>query len=161
ASDVRNDPPALLLTWLGALLLLPRWRNATVRSLTAGLALGSVITAILWNPKWPVVSFVLGLFYVGLLCEAARSRRLLLYAIAPPLAMAGCALAVLVSVTSLREYFFFTFQFNQLLNGWFARNAYMTARHFAGGEPFRWCGVPFKGVAPVLAVIMAVAFIAV
>ena len=157
-SDVRNDPPALFMTWLGALLLLGRWRSATARSLAAGVAMGSVVTAVLWNPKWPVVSLVLGLFYLVRLYEARRSTAQIVYAVAPPIVIGASVLGIAASATSLRDYFFFTFQFNQLLNGWFARNPYMTARHFSGGEPFKWCGLPFKGLGPVLAVAMAVAF---
>lgn len=151
---VRNDPPALSLFWLGAALLLSRSGQIRTRVLLAGTGMGLIVTAALWNPKMPFECLVLGGVYLWTLVDAHRVRgwRMLAAAVLPALAIIALAVTVIASVTSLREYLFFTFQYNQVIAEFIARDPALGASHFAGSKPFLHCDPAFKGVWPVLAI---------
>jgi|GEM_PF-639530 len=157
--QVRNDPPALCLFWLGALLLLGGWRSEKARFLCAGIGIGLVAIAALWNPKWPLESLVLGIVYLLAVRDAFRSKRVTL-TILPPIALIAAALLWIRAYASFSDYFFFTFTFNRLLNVWTAANPYLTKltdAAFQHGRAYMFCPPAFKGVWPIAAVMVTIA----
>ncbi|MEA2572612.1 MAG: hypothetical protein QOI24_4613 [Acidobacteriota bacterium] len=149
-SCARNDPPSLLLFWAGAFLLLDRRRSERIDALLAGLGIGLVGVAALWNPKWPLASLVLAAIFV------VRVRRRFVIAILPPIALAAITIAIIATQTTLRDYVFFTFRFNAALGEWFAHSPFVDEFWFQG-ETWRYCGLPFKGWIVACALIVGVA----
>jgi len=161
--QVRNDPPALCLFWLGALLLLGGWQSEKARFLCAGIGIGLVAIAALWNPKWPLESLVLGIVYLLVVRDAFRSKRVTL-TLLPPIALIAAALLWIRAYASFSDYFFFTFTFNRLLNVWTAANPYLTKltdAAFQHGRAYMFCPPAFKGVWPIAAVMVTIAFLAI
>src|SRR5262249_1973740 len=126
------------------------------RCAMAGLGIGLVAVAGFWNPKWALESLVLGIVYLAIVAGAARrSARDVLVALVPLIACALVALAIIRSVTSLSDYFFFTFRYNIIAGEWISRHPDPAA---AAGVPFfRDCSAIFKGVWPVVVVAFVVA----
>ncbi|HXA16093.1 MAG TPA: hypothetical protein VN380_03835 [Thermoanaerobaculia bacterium] len=156
-NDVRNDPPAIFLFWLGALFLLGRWQSERLRLLLAGIGIGLVATAALWNPKWPLESLVLGIIYLAVLWRA-RSVRNVALAVIPPLACVAASITWIVAMVPLRDYVFFSFRLNQLFMEWFMHRQMLTRNWFNGGVPYMYCDPAFRGIAPI-AVIAAAAIV--
>lgn len=158
--QIRNDPPALFLFWLGALLLLGGWRSERLRFVLAGIGIGLVGIAALWNPKWPLESLVLGAVYLVIACRAfRRGPRMLALVIVPPVVCVAAALWCIVATVSLSDYFFFTFRYNQLLGDWMAGNAYLTKltdEAFHYGRAYMFCPPAFKGIWPVVAIVLTI-----
>lgn len=159
--QVRNDPPTVFLFWLGALLLLGGWRSERLRVLCAGLGIGLVAVAAVWNPKWPLESLVLGVVYLSVLWRSFRGGpSLLALAIVPPLACMGAALACIAVTVPFGDYIFFTFRYNQLLSAWMATNPYLV--RFTEPLPhhsraYMFCEPAFKGIWPVIAIVVLLA----
>jgi hypothetical protein len=156
--QVRNDPPAAFLFWLGALLLLGGWRSERLRVLCAGIGIGLVAIAAAWNPKWPLESLVLGVVYLSVLWRSFRGGpSLLALAIVPPLACVGAALACIAVTVPLGDYIFFTFRYNQLLSAWMATNPYLTRLTkplLHHSRAYMFCAPAFKGIWPVIAIVV-------
>jgi len=155
-SDVRNDPPTLLLFWLGALFLLGGWKSERVRFAFAGTGIGLIAVAALWNPKWPLDSIVLGIIYLATLRHARGVRNVALAIVPPLIAIAG-AIGWIVSAVPWRDYVFFSFKYNQLFGAWFTQRAMLTKDWFGGGRPYMYCDPAFRGVAAVVCVLAAIA----
>jgi hypothetical protein len=153
-SCARNDPPSLLLFWAGAFLLLDRRRSERVDALLAGLGIGLVGVAALWNPKWPLATLVLFAIFV------VRARRQLVIAILPPITLAAITIAIIAAHATLRDYILFTFRFNAALGEWFARSP-LVSQFWFEGETWRYCGLPFKGWIVACVLIVGVALPAV
>jgi hypothetical protein len=153
--QMRNDPPTLCLFWLGALLLLGGWRSERLRVLCAGLGIGLVAVAAVWNPKWPLESLVLGVVYLQIVWRFCRhAPRLLPLAMAPPIVCFGGALACIAATVPFRDYLFFTFRYNQLLSAWMSTNPYLvkiTQPVLQRSRAYMFCSPAFKGVWPFLA----------
>ena len=154
-NDVRNDPPTILLFWLGALFLLGRWQSERLRLTLAGIGIGLVAIAALWNPKWPLESLVLGVAYLFVLRSAHGVRNVAL-AVIPPLSCVAAALTWIVATVPLRDYLFFSFRYNQLFMEWFVRQPIMTNESFGGGRPYMFCDPAFRGIAPIAVIAAAV-----
>ena len=88
-ADVRNDPPTLLLFWLGALFILGPWRSERMRLALAGIGIGFIGIVALWNPKWPLESIILGIFYVATLARARGLRNIAIATVPPALCVAA------------------------------------------------------------------------
>jgi hypothetical protein len=163
--QVRNDPPALFLFWLGALLLLGGWRSERLRYALAGLGIGLVAVAALWNPKWPLESLVLGVVYLMMLPRAfRRGPRMVALMIVPSAICLAVSLLCIAAEASLGDYLFFTFRFNKVLNDWTAANPYLTRlteAAFQGGRAYKFCAPAFKGIWPIVAVVVTLVLIAV
>ncbi len=163
--QVRNDPPALFLFWVGALLLLGGWKSERLRFALAGIGIGLVAVAALWNPKWPFESLVLGVVYLVIAYQAfRRGLKMLALALLPPAACLAAALACIAATSSFNDYIFFTFRFNKLLLDWTAANPYLTKlTEFAyhTGRAYMFCSPAFKGVWPIAAVVVTIVFLAV
>ena len=159
--QVRNDPPALFFFWLGALLLLGGWRSERARFLCAGIGIGLVAIAALWNPKWPLESLVLGIVYLVIARDAFR-RKMLTLVLLPPIACVAAMLLWIRAYSSFGDYFFFTFTFNRLLNDWTAANPYLTKltdAAFQHGRAYMFCPPAFKGIWPIAAVMVTIALL--
>ena len=163
--DVRNDSPALLLFWLGALALLISWRSETLRFALAGAGMGLVCIAFIWNPKWPLESLVLGIVYLSIVRQAWRQGRRFLFAtLLPPAFCLSIALACIAATASLADYYFFTFRFNRLLTDWVAASPYLaklTETAFRNGRAYMLCPPAFKGIWPIIACIVGVALLSI
>lgn len=118
-ADARNDPFALFLMLSGALLILESCTRGRLTVLFSGLGMGLVTVAFLWNPKWPLESLVVGIAWLVKLYEAAcLQRRNAIVGILAAIAPVAVALVIINSAASLRDYVFFTFEFNAALNAW-------------------------------------------
>jgi len=150
--QVRNDPPTLLLFWLGALLLLGGWKSERLLFLFAGIGIGLIGVAAIWNPKWPLESIVLGIVYLALVLRAARrGPTMLALTIVPPMVCVTAAVWWIAATVPLNDYLFFTFRFNKLLTDWTAANPILGAEQFQHPGPYTFCPPVFKGVWPVIA----------
>ncbi len=154
-NDVRNDPPTILLFWLGALFLLGRWQSERLRLLLAGMGIGLIAIAALWNPKWPLESLVLGVIYLAVL-RRVRGVRNIALAVIPPLACVAASIIWIVATVSLRDYLFFSFRYNQLFMEWFTHQQMPTSNWFNGGIPYMYCDPAFRGIAPIAVIAAAV-----
>jgi hypothetical protein len=163
--EIRNDPPTLFLFWLGALLLLGRWSSERLRFALAGIGIGLVGVAAIWNPKWPFESLVLGAVYLVIARRAfLRGPRMLALAIVPPVVCIAAALACVVATVSFGDYLFFAFRCNKLLADWTAANAHLTKvteAAFHHGRAYMFCAPAFKGLWPIIAAVVAVALLSV
>src|SRR4029077_16179038 len=142
-NDIRNDPPAILLFWLGALFLLGRWQSERLRLALAGIGIGLVAVAAFWNPKWPLESLVLGVAYLVIL-RSARGVRSVALAVIPPLACVATSMARIGATVPPRDYLFFSFRYNQLFSEWFVHRPMLTAKWFDGGRPYMYCDPAFR-----------------
>ena len=151
-ADIRNDPPTLFLFWLGALLLLGRWRPERWRLVLAGTGIGLAAAAALWNPKTPFESIVLGAIYLSIVGGAMRrGLKDLALAAVPAFGIVAGTIGLIAVRVPLRDYLFFTFRFNTIIGEWFRTRAYVTNLFFAEGRPFLFCDPAFRGAWPILA----------
>jgi hypothetical protein len=163
--EARNDPPALFFFWLGALLLLGGWPSERRRFALAGIGIGLVAISAIWNPKWPLESLVLGAYYLAIAWQAfRRGPRMLAMTILPPVVCVIAALGCIVTTVSLGDYFFFAFRCNKLLTDWIVASRHLTevtAAALPHGLPYMFCSPAFKGVWPILAVILVLALLSI
>jgi hypothetical protein len=133
-ADVRSEPVTLALFWGGALLLLWSRDAMPATAIRAGLGIGLVAAAALWNPKWPLESLILGVIYLAALVRISRARpwvamRSIVVAAILPAAMIPMALSR-ASWTDLR---FFSVDFTRAFYAWFAHSRMVQATFgFAG-----------------------------
>src|SRR5262249_1510492 len=151
-ADVRNDPPALLLFWGGALLLLWDRKPSRAAALRAGTGIALALVSAMWNPKWPLASAVLGLTYLFVVVSLWRrgTARLAVWALVPPLVIPAAMSSIIFYYTSLRDYLFFTFNYNAAITSWF-HTSRMVWRAFLNKPGFYNCPGIFKGLWPALA----------
>lgn len=143
-TDTRNDPPALFLFWLGALLLTTQWHRERKRHVLAGAGIGLAVAAALWSPKMPFECVVLGAIYLGRLKEASRGGlHTVVMTIVPAVAITGAAVLFIGATVSLPDYLFFTFRYNVIIAGF--------SSHFFSTLRFLYCDPAFKGIWPLLA----------
>lgn len=110
-ADARAEPPALAILFLGLVLIL-----ATNRIEAGGIGVGLIALSVLMNPKWPLVSFAAGIFF--LISAARGGRRVFLRGIAIAIASTAAAVGILAALTDLRRYYDFVFAFNGYLFQW-------------------------------------------
>ena len=152
-ADARNDPPSLLLFWLGALLLAAPWKSDRARFVLAGTGIGLAVAAAAWNPKMPLECVVLGAVYLWRLKEAFhKGLRTAVWTVAPAVFIVGITLLVIVATVSWKDYVFFTFQYNVVLGEW-------NARAFDPLPPFLYCDRAFKGAGPTVVTIAAIGIV--
>jgi hypothetical protein len=141
-TEVRAEPPSLALWWAGAaLVLLPKGddrRSAALRGLGVGLAL----QACLWNPKWPVASLVVGIFFLeGLARQWRISRRNVAIAITTAVAVGASGFGLIALVTDLRSYIGNTFGMTAALVQW--SRAFQAAHPSQPAIPWENCPSQF------------------
>ncbi|MEO8382555.1 MAG: hypothetical protein ABI779_23040 [Acidobacteriota bacterium] len=124
-ADIRAEAPTLALFWVGVLLLLWDRENTLGRAYRAGLGIGLLFFAAVWNPKWPLESLLMGGLYLHVLWTMRARRRWLLAAVTPPIVLAGIALLPLFTVTNVADYLFFNFRFKAAVVSDFTANAWI------------------------------------
>jgi hypothetical protein len=160
-ADVRNDPPALLLFWGGALLIaaLPRRvRSFEIALASTGIAL--VAVAALWNPKWPAESVVLGAAYVATLWRGRDIKpQTFALALAPGAAILITALGFIVWTVGVSDYLFYTFRYNAAIMQWITKMPLSIENGktvISKAPPGLFCPDAFKGIWVVLALSFAI-----
>jgi hypothetical protein len=163
-TDVRNDPPGLLLFWLGALLVVVPRGSERTRFAQAGIGIGLAFAGALWNPKMPFECLVIGAAYLWRLKEAGRSGvRMVATALAGAIAIPIIVVLLIASTVSLSDYVFFTFELNRIIAGFFATSTHL-ARDFYGDDApraFLYCDRAFKGLAPLVTIAITAAILVV
>jgi len=157
-ADVRSEPYTLLLFWAGALLVVRALSRRAV--LTAGIGIGLIAVADLWNPKWPLESLVLLAVYAalcgaaalggqrpqgrvvvddhGLTADGRRGRRpytRIAASVAIPVAMPLLALCIALRVTTLRDLIFFSYTYASAVSRWYRGAAVATSAGAFGFAP--------------------------
>jgi hypothetical protein len=165
-ASIRNDPPTLLLFWLGALLILlpspPDGRKRHAVLLRGSFGVGLIFVVALWSPKWPLCSLVLGIVHLLRMLQGWTWRpRRIAAAVLPAMVTAGAALLIIVRTVPLRDYYFFTFTMNRLLGDWFRTQPQITGPYFNHGTPFLYCSPAYRGLWPVVAVTVGLLLLAV
>lgn len=110
-SDIRAEAPTLALFWWGLVLLTWSGETTLAQSLRAGLGIGLMFAANVWNPKWPLECVIVGALYLHFLWRVRRQPRMLITAVASAVFIAMLALLPVVLVTTVRDYVFFSFRF--------------------------------------------------
>ena len=127
--DVRPEALALALMWLGAvLILIPR------RAVLSGIGIGCVAMACAINPKWPIVSVVLGVIF---LIDVVRAGwKAFLTSVAIGTAIAATSIATIAALCDFRRFVDCTFLFTRFMFAWETR--IHTATGFHSPPPFQW-----------------------
>ena len=146
-ADVRAEPASLAFFWLGTVLVvIPRgeWKA----SILHGFGLALLVTANFWNPKWPLGSMVVGLFYVQSLFRDGPHR---IQRAVVSLVVAGCGSAVtifwLLKLTDFGSLFAHTFELSRALFAW---SAQVQLREVAQGTASGIRAIPFLYCPPML-----------
>lgn len=148
-ADVRSEPYTLMLFWAGAFLIVRSVAPSRRAIIAAGVGIGLIAVADLWNPKWPLESLVmLGLYTAHLRRRAARAApaeftepsvgaspavpgntngeaagATRAVSILASLSFAGLlplvALCVALRLTTLRDLIFFSFTYAAAVSRWY------------------------------------------
>ncbi|HKO59208.1 MAG TPA: hypothetical protein VJ276_25300, partial [Thermoanaerobaculia bacterium] len=143
--EMRADAPALFLFWLGAVLIL--WDDGG--PLRSGIGIALVAASQIWNPKWPLESFVLGIFYLR---NVVRRPLRLAAAFLPGVAMLGILVFLLTRATTLRDYVYFNFLLKSANMEAFRTNLWVWMA-FKGRDAFYYTSEHFRGVWPVVGIV--------
>lgn len=143
-SDVRAEAPTLALFWGGVVLLTWSVEARRAQALRAGLGLGLLLFVAVWNPKWPLESAVMGVYFLWYLRRLWSERRLLAaHAVGPALSVAVLAFVPIVATARWSDYVLFIVRLRAGTMDVFAK-AEWVKQFFAraplwGIEPqFRW-----------------------
>lgn len=126
-ADIRAEAPTLALFWVGLVLL--TWRDETTigQALRAGLGIGLMFAANIWNPKWPLECVLAGALYLWLLWRVRAQPRQLSTAIGSAAFVAILALLPIFVVTTMRDYVFFMFRIRAAVFRDFVTNPFIVA----------------------------------
>ncbi len=154
--DVRSEPFTLLLFWGGVLLIVRDERSPRKRALLAGVGAALIGVAALWNPKWPLETAAIAVWYLAYLWSARRrswpdaALSLLVAASGPAIALAAALRAA-----PLRALLFFAYRYPLRYYEWFGSSQLVgTTFRFPG--PFEYCSTWFRPqvVIPALALLI-------
>jgi hypothetical protein len=149
-ADVRNDPPALCLFWLGLVLIVVGNTHTVARALGLGLGAALVAISFIGNPKWPITTLVAGLFFLVELSRLLRrSPGRAAMALAAALAPVALVVAAIARLASLRDVWFFTFTLNLRVFAWYRSSRFIRSFFHV---PFEHASDPFKRALPAAAV---------
>lgn len=141
--EIRAEPFALAFFWVGTWLVMSR------RGWKSGVGIGLVAISCLWQPKWPVVCAVVGLFWL------VRDRRF------QSIAAAGITVAfgflAIRMIVPLDLWWFFNFDVNAALAQGVAASEWARSAHFKGGVPFLFVPDAFHPLWAVPAVLLLAA----
>jgi hypothetical protein len=107
-SDIRAEAPTLALFWVGVVLLTWSTEGRRSQALRAGLGIGLLFFVAVWNPKWPLESAVMGIYflwYLGRLWNAGRP--LVAHALWPALVLAVLAFVPILATARFSDYILF------------------------------------------------------
>lgn len=156
-ADIRADPPAIACFWVGALLIITTFRPGPRRreAILSGVGIALLFAAALLNPKWPLQSLTLGVVFLITWWRLWTTRRTDAgLALLPTVVIAVTALVAIASVTTLRDYFHFTFELKAAIRD------YVVAADVYGirGQRNVWSSIPSRGlIAAAVAVIVLLA----
>ena len=143
--DIRAEAPTLALFWAGVVLLTWSAELRFAQAIRAGLGIGLVFFAVIWNPKWPFEAALLGAYFLWYAWRLLRDRRSLLpAAILPGLLVAAITVLPILTTTTFSDYVFFNYQLKAGSAGTFAKaqwvkEAFARAPVWASTSPqFRW-----------------------
>lgn len=119
-SDVRGEPPALALFWIGALLILGVGDTPARRVTFGGIGVGLIALSCIINPKWPLASVALGLIFVITAARAGRS----LFARGMIVGAASVVAVLLLFVVTVdpRQYVDFVFLQSRAIFVWWTQH---------------------------------------
>lgn len=124
-ADIRAEAPTLALFWVGVVLLTWNRESTSAQAFRAGLGIGLMFFAAVWNPKWPLESLLMGAVYLHFLWTIRARPRLVIAAIVPALIVAAVAVLPLFTVTTVSDYVFFNFRFKSAVVSDFTANAWI------------------------------------
>jgi len=147
-ADVRDEPPSLALWWVGALLVV-----ASRRVSWGAVGLGLVALGSLVNPKWPIASVVIGIFFLASF-RRPLPRALLLGSIA-----LAAAFGVLCAATNPRFYLEFVVGLSRIVLAYWRLHG---PQLIGTPPPFFYCPIIFQPrfVLPAALVVLAAAIAA-
>ncbi|HEX6975460.1 MAG TPA: hypothetical protein VF147_13740 [Vicinamibacterales bacterium] len=109
-ADIRAEAPTLALFWTGVVLMTWSSERTRAQAIRAGVGIGLMLFANLWNPKWPLEGALMGVLYLALLWRMRRDVRSLAASVGAAVAVTAIAIAPILMTTSLSEYVFFNFR---------------------------------------------------
>ena len=122
-AELRAEAYALAFYWVGA------WLVLRFRGVWGGVGIGLAAISCLWQPKWPIACFVLGVLWL-----IRTERRVLPFAAA--LVTAGAGFAAIRAIVPFDVWWFFNFDVNKALTDDVATSKWVHDSYFKGGEPF-------------------------
>ena len=144
-SDIRAEAPTLALFWAGVVLL--SWSTEARRSqaLRAGIGIGLMFFAAVWNPKWPFESAVMGAYFLWYLVRLWNARRpLVVHALWPALVLAMLAFVPIMATARLSDFILFIVRLKAgtaeaFANAEWVKQSFARAPLWTTIEPqFRW-----------------------
>lgn len=156
--DVRSEPFTLLLFWGGVLLIVRDEASPRKKALLAGAGAALIGAAALWNPKWPLETAAIAVWYLAYLWSTRR-RSWLDAALSLLVAASGpaIALAAALRVAPLRALLFFAYRYPLRYYEWFGSSPLVGAT-FRFPGPFEYCSAWFRPqvVIPAIALLITV-----
>src|SRR5207302_6333973 len=154
--DVRSEPFTLLLFWGGVLLIVRNEPSRRKRALLAGAGGALSGVATLWDPKWPLETAAIAIWYLARLLSTAKRSWLgaalsLLIAIAGP----AIALAAAVRAAPLRALLFFGYRYPARYYEWFCSSP-LVGVTFPFHDSFEYCSSWFRPLVAVPAMVILV-----
>ena len=141
--DVRSEPFTLMLFWAGVVLIV-RGDDQPRRHVLAGLGAGLIAVAAIWNPKWPLETAAIGVWYVaGLGKMARRSWRDAAVSAGVAVVLPAIALAVALRTVPFRALLFFAYRYPAAFYAWF-RTSPLVQSTFRFEYPFQHCSEWFQ-----------------
>jgi hypothetical protein len=137
--DARSEPFTLFLFWAGVVLIVREDANPRRRAVLAGAGAALICVAALWNPKWPLETAAIGVWYVARLWSVAeRSWRNTALSLAT--AAAGPCIAIFVALRTapLGSLLFFAYRYPLRYYSWF-RSSPLVSRTFLFPNAFSYC----------------------
>ncbi|HUJ12861.1 MAG TPA: hypothetical protein VL284_03640 [Thermoanaerobaculia bacterium] len=142
-ANVRPEAFTLILFWGGALLIIGR-----ESTLLGGLGAGLAAAGALWNPKYPLETAILLIYYATSLKGSAT--RSLIASLMIAFAIPTLVLAVALRVASPGALFFFDSRYSAAFYAWF-RSAHLVGNTFEFNGPFDYCSAWFFPVPAIIA----------
>lgn len=150
--DIRPEPFTLLLFWCGTLLIVSRDARPRTAALIRGAGAGLIAVCALWNPKWPLETIAVLIWYAATL-RAARVADALLSIVVAAVIPALAWIAVM-RTAPFGALVFFGYRYPAAFYAWFAKSPLIPAT-FRFPAPFEYCSPWF---APFLAIPAIVLF---
>jgi hypothetical protein len=143
-SDIRAEAPTLALLWAGVVLI--TWCAEARRSqaLRAGVGIGLLLFVAVWNPKWPLESAVMGVYFLWYLRRLWNERRpLVAHALWPALSVAVLAFVPIIATARFSDYVLFIVRLragtmNAFANAEWVKQSFARVPLWSIEPQFRW-----------------------